>query len=244
MFDYAFYVFQFSCMKIHFLNHIFSNVNSVIQPEITFLSYFFPIKTGQSGEGEPVAPSDGDNALDEEDSPYENIPDAESGDFVLTEHNYAIPPETATNNNPNETGIKIKLKYINDDLKLVDCRLEETVGEFKRRNFSVELNSNKIVRLIFNGRVLQPDDKSLQNCGLFDNCVVHCLIHNKRPSVVDGGGGGATQNADDFMRGNNNNNRQRVPHMNNNNNQGRESDLGNILFALISFILVSAWYFR
>lgn len=214
---------------------------------ITFLSYCFPIKTDHSGEGEPaaaVAPSDGGNSdHDEEDSPYESLPDAESGDFVLTEHNYATPPTTSNNkNNPHETGIKIKLKYINDDLKLVECRLEETVGEFKRRNFSAELNSNKIVRLIFNGKVLQPDDKSLQNCGLFDDCVVHCLIHNKRPSVVDGGGG--TQNADDFMRRNNNNNRQRMPHMNNNNNQGRESDLGNILFALISFVLGSAWYFR
>lgn len=86
--------------------------------------------------------------------------------------------------------------------------------------------------------MLQPDESSLQTCGLFDNCVVHCLIHNKRPSPVDPSN--ATGNNDDFIR---RNHRQRVPQMNNN-NQGRESDLGNILFALISFILGSAWYFR
>lgn len=32
---------------------------------------------------------------------------------------------------------------------------------------------------MFNGHVLQHD-KTLEECGLFDNCVVHCLIHNKK----------------------------------------------------------------
>lgn len=135
------------------------------------------------------------------------------------------------------------MKYINDELKLVEARLQETVGEFKRRHFYTELNSNKIVRLIFNGRVLQPDELSLQSCGLFDNCVIHCLIHNKRASIVDTDN--ASNNSDSFMR--RNHNRQRLPQMNNNNNnnnQDREFDFGNVLFALISFILGSAWYFR
>lgn len=37
------------------------------------------------------------------------------------------------------------------------------------------------MRLVFNGHVLQPDTKTLKACGLFDNCVVHCLVHNPRP---------------------------------------------------------------
>lgn len=52
-----------------------------------------------------------------------------------------------------------------------------------RRNFSVELAAQKLVRLVFNGHVLQPDTKTLTACGLFDNCVVHCLIHNPRPGT-------------------------------------------------------------
>lgn len=40
------------------------------------------------------------------------------------------------------------------------------------------------MRLVFNGHVLQPDAKTVAACGLYDNCVVHCLIHNPRPSVV------------------------------------------------------------
>lgn len=31
-----------------------------------------------------------------------------------------------------EPNIRIKLKYINDDLKLVDGKLEELLGDFKR----------------------------------------------------------------------------------------------------------------
>lgn len=50
-----------------------------------------------------------------------------------------------------------------------------------RRNFTDELSGQKIVRLVFNGHVLQPDTKTLKACGLFDNCVVHCLVHNPRP---------------------------------------------------------------
>lgn len=49
-----------------------------------------------------------------------------------------------------------------------------------RRHFTDELAAQKLVRLVFNGHVLQPDSKTLAACGLFDNCVVHCLIHNKK----------------------------------------------------------------
>ena len=51
-----------------------------------------------------------------------------------------------------------------------------------RRHFQDELESQKLVRLVFNGHVLQPDSKTLERCGLFNNCVVHCLVHQPRPS--------------------------------------------------------------
>lgn len=138
--------------------------------------------------------------------------------------------------NGNNTNIRIKLKYLNDELKLVDGRLEEQLGEFKRRHFHPEFSSNKLVRLIFNGQVLQPDTETLQNCGLFDNCVVHCLIHQQRNVFND-----ATDNSgytSSNMRGSSTG----LPQSNN--NQGRDWDLGNVLFFLVSIILGSAWYFR
>uniref|UniRef100_A0A182T8Q4 Ubiquitin-like domain-containing protein n=1 Tax=Anopheles maculatus TaxID=74869 RepID=A0A182T8Q4_9DIPT len=79
--------------------------------------------------------------------------------------------------------IRIKLKYLNDDSKLVEGNLNEGIGEFKRRNFTLELAAHKLVRLVFNGHVLQPDNKTLAACGLFDNCVVHCLIHNQKSAL-------------------------------------------------------------
>lgn len=82
--------------------------------------------------------------------------------------------------------IRIKLKYLNDDSKLVEGNLNEGIGEFKKRNFTLELDAQKLVRLVFNGHVLQPDSKTLAACGLFDNCVVHCLIHNQKSSLNGG----------------------------------------------------------
>ncbi|XP_056648122.1 transmembrane and ubiquitin-like domain-containing protein 1 [Diorhabda carinulata] len=136
----------------------------------------------------------------------------------------------------NNAGITIKLKYINDDLKLVEGNLNESLEEFKKRHFLPELSANKIIRLIFNGQVLQPDSQTLKNCGLFDNCVVHCLIHQKRnpptdPNVTESRREGYSFPSPSGLS-------------NNNNNQNREWDLGNFLFAFISLILLAAWYFR
>ncbi|XP_059616172.1 transmembrane and ubiquitin-like domain-containing protein 1 [Phlebotomus argentipes] len=87
---------------------------------------------------------------------------------------------------PPSVAMRIKLKYLDDVQRTVQGRPTEAIGDFKRRNFSVELAADKLVRLVFNGHVLQPDSKTLQACGLFDNCVVHCLIH-KKPTTQPGG---------------------------------------------------------
>lgn len=110
-----------------------------------------------------------------------------------------------------------------------------------RRHFQPELASNKLVRLIFNGQVLQQDMETLQSCGLFDNCVVHCLIHQKRAQSTENSGDASASSHyesvfNDRINSNANNN--------NNNNQPREWDFGNSLFAFISVILLAAWYFR
>lgn len=69
---------------------------------------------------------------------------------IVMEHNYAEYPSSSSedcfenrniqnedqlkdDNKSNENdGITIKLKYINDDLKLVDGKLNELLGDFKR----------------------------------------------------------------------------------------------------------------
>ncbi|XP_018571587.1 transmembrane and ubiquitin-like domain-containing protein 1 isoform X2 [Anoplophora glabripennis] len=177
----------------------------------------------------------------------------DSSEHTVMEHNYAEQDTTSTSLNDrneqssennersipsdNKPAITIKLKYINDDLKLVDGRLEEMLGDFKKRHFQTELSSNKLVRLIFNGRVLRPDTQTLKSCGLFDNCVVHCLIHQKRAQAIENASSETARDGYSFPSSAGINNI-------NNNNQNRDWDLGNFLFAFISFILLAAWYFR
>lgn len=90
--------------------------------------------------------------------------------------------ESLSTSNAND--ISIKLKFINDDQKVVTGSLNELLGDFKRRHFQIELEAQKLVRLVFNGRILQPDSQTLERCGLYNNCVVHCLVHQPRPTPV------------------------------------------------------------
>jgi len=122
--------------------------------------------------------------------------------------------------------IIIKLKYINDDLKVVEGYLTELLGEFKRKHFETELLDNKRVRLIFNGQVLQRDQDTLRSCGMFNNCVVHCLVHQQQQQTQT--------DSNRSIRTNGNNTRNNL----------REWDLGSMLIGTVSFSLASAWYFR
>lgn len=47
----------------------------------------------------------------------------------------------------------------------------------------MELES-KLIKLIFNGQILEDDRKSLSQYGLFSEAVVHCLILAKRNPVA------------------------------------------------------------
>lgn len=93
----------------------------------------------------------------------------------------------------------------------------------------MELGANKLVRLIFNGQVLARDGASLEEHGLFDNCVVHCLVHQPRLTEPH------------------------IPVSHNNQNQPREGarqeaarewDLGSVVFMFLSVMLGLAWYGR
>lgn len=90
---------------------------------------------------------------------------------------------------PEEDRVTIRLKFLNETQKDVEASLVENLGQFKRRNFTEEIGNNKNVRLIFNGQVLRDEGSSLRSCGLFDKCVVHCLVSN----LPSSGGAGSPQ---------------------------------------------------
>uniref|UniRef100_A0A1B6E715 Ubiquitin-like domain-containing protein n=3 Tax=Clastoptera arizonana TaxID=38151 RepID=A0A1B6E715_9HEMI len=162
-----------------------------------------------------------------------------SSDTDLDEPNSADPQSSNENERSQSESlttadsadhIKIRLKYLNDDQKLVDGRLKEPLGEFKRRHFSIELDADKLVRLIFNGQVLQCENQTLQGYGLYDNCVVHCLVHTPRAGPTSTRNNTATQ-------GNNSSN-------NNNNSSPPDWNLNTLLYSCLSIIFIIAWYCR
>ncbi|XP_014205852.1 transmembrane and ubiquitin-like domain-containing protein 1 [Copidosoma floridanum] len=141
--------------------------------------------------------------------------------------------------NDNEKNISIKLKFINDDQKLVTGNLNEMLGDFKRKHFQLELESRKLVRLVFNGHVLQPDEITLEQCGFFNNCVVHCLIHQPRPAPT------ATTTLDSSSHMYfNPPPYQNIPAGAGLGSAQAEWDLSRLLVSIVTLVLGLAWFFR
>lgn len=109
-----------------------------------------------------------------------------------------------------------------------------------RRHFSSELSSNKNIRLIFQGKVLHDDEATLRSCGLHDNCVVHCLIHQPRSSMnVQAGSDSVDRGTTEQPLTNAIRHGQRQPGP-----VQREWNLATLLSALITIIISLLWYAR
>jgi len=134
---------------------------------------------------------------------------------------------------PDEDRVTVRLKFLNDTQKDVEASLVENIGQFKRRNFSEELSSNKNVRLIFNGQVLRDESSSLRNYGLFDKCVVHCLIHTTTHSgQSQGSSSGQSQNSSPHSHGHTHNH-----------SQHRDLDVSAYFIPILGLALAILWYF-
>lgn len=86
----------------------------------------------------------------------------------------SVPSDTVESNG--EGNIRIRLVFLNDTQRLVEAKLDDRLGQFKQKHFREELANHRVVRLIYNGQLLQGDQETLQYYGLSDNCVVHCHI--------------------------------------------------------------------
>nr|XP_053626654.1 uncharacterized protein B0303.4-like [Cherax quadricarinatus]XP_053626738.1 uncharacterized protein B0303.4-like [Cherax quadricarinatus] len=89
--------------------------------------------------------------------------------------------------------IRIRLKFLDETQKFVFAQPTEQVGTFKRQHFSIEMDANRRIRLIFNGQLLSQDTSTLAQYGLFDNCVVHC--HVSQPQQASRGSGQSGERA-------------------------------------------------
>ncbi|XP_011268805.2 transmembrane and ubiquitin-like domain-containing protein 1 [Camponotus floridanus] len=138
--------------------------------------------------------------------------------------------------------ITIKLKFINDDQKLVTGSLKEMLGDFKRRHFQMELEAHKSVRLVFNGRVLQPDTQTLEQCGLFNDCVVHCWVHQPRPATVSSSQTSTLDNSSSIYF--NSQSFSDLPTGTGLSSVHNDWDLSRLLVSILTIVLGLAWYSR
>uniref|UniRef100_A0A915M8D1 Ubiquitin-like domain-containing protein n=1 Tax=Meloidogyne javanica TaxID=6303 RepID=A0A915M8D1_MELJA len=123
----------------------------------------------------------------------------------------ASSPSNAVNNSQNEENngsrdvhtstnlsadsICVRIKFMDDSLKIVQTNKNVTIGNFKRLHFSEELKEGKIIRLIYQGRLLRDDSSTLEYYGLTDSCVLHCHIGTRPYSTNNNvGGGGGNEN--------------------------------------------------
>ena len=97
------------------------------------------------------------------------------------DENDSLDDEDEDEAGDSSSSITIRLKFLNESQREVRARPSDSLGRFKRRHFADALNDNKVVRLIFNGQMLRGDRESLHHYGLFDNCVVHCLVMDAYP---------------------------------------------------------------
>lgn len=86
------------------------------------------------------------------------------------------------NRTPVRGDISLKIKFLNETERVVHTSIEETVGNFKRLNFSEENRDGKVVHLIFNGQFLRDDNRQLGSYSIVNNCVLHCHISQHQQS--------------------------------------------------------------
>ena len=125
--------------------------------------------------------------------------------------------------------IKIRFQFLDETSLQVETRLSEHISGLKRRHLIPHLGLNSSngdnVRLIFNGRVLQRDQQTLEEAGLANNCVVHCLVQRRNTD------GSTTEG----RTGNNNVNR-------NNELDISDLDLSNVCYPLLGSVLMAIWW--
>ena len=78
----------------------------------------------------------------------------------------------------------IKVRFMNETSLEIQERLSEQLGRFISKHLDRHLNltADDRVKLIYNGRVLGRNQSTLEELGLTDNCVIHCLVQR---SVVN-----------------------------------------------------------
>jgi|UniRef100_A0AC35EQW6 hypothetical protein len=89
----------------------------------------------------------------------------------------------STNNDiSNEEDISVKLKHPDDSIKTVKTKLSTNVSTFKNQSFGDDALNTK---LIFQGKSLTDEARTLKYYGFFDECVVHYVTERSENSTEE-----------------------------------------------------------
>jgi len=229
--------------------HIISNLSAInnsfqsnrdssppIIPELNLLDSIAPqtlepTPTNESHSESPIQPVDAANynqasELSDNEAPAEHLPVDEDG------------PQLRERKRNLET-FTVKLMFMDDTHKIVEAHSQQTLKDFRTKNFHAELASNKVVKLIFNGQVLRNEAALLSQLGLDNNSVLHCLIHQPRPTATNTS---SSPNYSQSVPNTTGPQDRDVPTGNGVTTQEPGIDIGGLLVPLLTVILGFVWY--
>lgn len=97
------------------------------------------------------------------------------------------------------------------------------------------------MRLVFNGRILQPDTQTLEQCGLYNECVVHCWVHQPRSSAVPPSQSTLDNSSSIYF---NSQSFSDLPSGTGVSSTHNDWDLSRLLVSILTIVLGLAWYSR
>uniref|UniRef100_A0A0K0E2K5 Ubiquitin-like domain-containing protein n=1 Tax=Strongyloides stercoralis TaxID=6248 RepID=A0A0K0E2K5_STRER len=107
-----------------------------------------------------------------------DTPDSDEKNDEVNESNASSEISSEENNDEGNLNETIKLKFLNDEEKIIPFRNTMTVGDLKKTHFKDVFNQRKTVRLIFSGQLCRDDNKRLTYYGIKNGSVVHVHISN------------------------------------------------------------------
>ncbi|GFU22552.1 ubiquitin-like domain-containing protein [Nephila pilipes] len=140
-----------------------------------------PLSRSQDALSLGISVEEVGNDTEDHNSSDEARPSETGAEDVESETPTAPTEEDQTENveeqstQSDSSGIRIRLKYLDDTERTVRSDPFINIADFKRSHFSEDLANNKVVRLIFCGHLLR-DNSTLESYRVVDNSVIHVQI--------------------------------------------------------------------
>ncbi|CEF67227.1 Ubiquitin-like domain-containing protein [Strongyloides ratti] len=124
------------------------------------------------------SPQEEDIIIGFDNQQHFNVPSGNEESDGVHESNTSSEISSEENNDDDNLNETIKLKFLNDEEKIIPFRNTMKVGDLKKTHFKDAVNQRKMIRLIYSGQLCRDDDKRLTYYGIKNGSVVHVHISN------------------------------------------------------------------